>query len=424
MTYWDTALGFSIISAAFLLSVMGLWLTAIMPGFARWDKRFFLSYFTVFILCCLSCLADVILSDAPIPRAVLHVVAVLECLFLSLPLPMLTAFLLHFCGEDLRRSRLLHVVLGLWATFLALFVGVSLISSFSYIGSDKWYYFGPGNPLPLLPLCLIPLLNVVGLIRRRRQLSRKAFLAFLVATLPMAGTMLPQPIVDVSLFIDISCVLCALAMYSLILSDQIERDLRFQRELAQQRANVMVLQMRPHYIYNTLMCIYSLCNLDPQKARQTTLDFTNYLRKNFNAVASEAPIPFSEELEHTRAYLAVEQASFEDMLIVEFDTPFTRFRLPPLTLQPIVENAVKHGLSAESGPLHICIRTRCTDVGAEIVVEDTGPGFDPTDEEKPHTALKNIQQRLEMMCDGTMAIEPRSGGGTRVSLTIPDRDAA
>ncbi|MDO5456577.1 MAG: histidine kinase, partial [Eubacteriales bacterium] len=70
------------------------------------------------------------------------------------------------------------------------------------------------------------------------------------------------------------------------------------------RASVMVLQMRPHFIYNTLMSIHGLCRIDPQKARQVTKDFTDYLRKNFNAVASDSPIPFSSELEHTRAYLA------------------------------------------------------------------------------------------------------------------------
>ena len=147
-------------------------------------------------------------------------------------------------------------------------------------------------------------------------------------------------------------------MYSFILSDQIEQDRRQQqeiadqqreianqqreianqqREIANQRASVMVLQMRPHLIYNTLMTIYSLCNRDPQKARQVTLDFTDYLRNNFNAVASDSTIPFSTELEHTLAYLAVEQAQYDDMLVVDYNTPFTYFRLPPLTLQPIVE---------------------------------------------------------------------------------------
>jgi len=184
----------------------------------------------------------------------------------------------------------------------------------------------------------------------------------------------------------------------------------------------MVLQMRPHFIYNTLMTIYSLCNLDPQKARQVTMDFTDYLRKNFKAVASENTIPFSAELEHTRAYLAVEQAQYEEMLVVEYDTQFTQFRLPPLTLQPLAENAVKHGLNPDAEPLHVTIRTCRTDKASVIVVEDNGPGFDASKMNETHTTLTNIRQRLEWMCGGKMEITPRDGGGTIVTVTIPDRN--
>jgi LytS/YehU family sensor histidine kinase len=138
-------------------------------------------------------------------------------------------------------------------------------------------------------------------------------------------------------------------------------------------------------------------------------------------VASDSTIPFSAELEHTRAYLAVEQAQFEDMLLVEYDTPVTNFRLPPLTLQPLVENSVKHGMNPYSGPLHVSVRTRRTEAGIEVIVEDNGPGFDPDDESKPHTTLANIRQRMEMMCGGSLTIRPRDGGGTVATVTIPDR---
>ena len=219
-------------------------------------------------------------------------------------------------------------------------------------------------------------------------------------------------------------------MYGFILSDQVERDLRRQREIAaqqreiaQQRASIMVLQMRPHFIYNTMTSIYCLCSRDPEKAQRVVMDFTTYLRKNFTAVASDAPVPFTSELDHTRAYLAVEQAQYAKSLIVEYDTPHTFFRVPPLTLQPIVENAIKHGRDPNADPLRISIRTRHTDAGAEIMVEDNGPGFDPSDESKPHTTLNNIRQRLEMMCGGSMTIQPREGGGTVVKVTIPDSAA-
>ena len=298
-----------------------------------------------------------------------------------------------------------------------------------------FYYILPENRLrrgPLYPLLLgflfvMALMTLIGVIRRRRRLARKYYYAFLISLVPMSAAMLLHFFVSAFALFDLGIAVCAFSMYIIILSDQIEQDrrrqqeiVRQQQEIARQRANVLILQMRPHFIYNTLMSIYGLCNQDPQKARQVTMDFTTYLQKNFNAVASGDLITFATELEHTRAYLAVEQVRYEEMLLVEYDTTFTQFRLPPLTLQPIAENAVKHGINPYSGPLHISIRTQHTDFGAEIIVEDTGPGFDPSDESKPHTALENIRQRLEMMCGGSMTIKPREGGGTVVTVVIPD----
>lgn len=209
-------------------------------------------------------------------------------------------------------------------------------------------------------------------------------------------------------------------MFAIILFDQIEQHMSQQQEIARQRANIMVLQMRPHFICNALMSIYYLCVKNPKKAQQVTLDFTTYLRKNFTAIAGEGTIPFSEELEHTRAYLAIEQVQFEDNLIVEYDTPHKNFRVPPLTLQPIVENSIKHGMKPEYVPLHITIRTRQTDFANEIIVEDNGPGFSPTDNQEPHIALANIRERLKMY-GGKITIHPRTEGGAMVKVTIPDK---
>ncbi len=348
---------------------------------------------------------------------------VLECLILSLPLPMLTVYLLHCCGENMRRSVLLHTVLCLWAVYFALLVSALFLDGFSYVTSDNQYVRGPLYPILLLPLIGILLSNLMGTMKRREKLSRKVFFSFLIAILPIMVALTVHLFVDVFPLIDISYVLSALVMFGLILSDQIEQNLMHQREIANQCASIMVLQMRPHFIYNTLMSIYSLCNQDPQKARQVTMDFTDYLRRNFNAVASENTIPFSAELEHTRAYLAVEQAQHEEMLLVEYDTPFTRFRLPPLTLQPIVENAVKHGMNPYAGPLHVTIRTCHSGNASVIVVEDNGLGFDVAKIDESHTTLMNIRQRLELMCGGKMEIESRDGIGTIVKVTIPDRKA-
>ena len=425
MSHWSEVFYFSIISAALLLCMVGLWFTAVMPGIDRWGKRFFLCFFTVLMVCCFSGFIELILSHYPVPGAAISIVVFIELLSLSLPLPMLTAYMLHACGENTRSSRLFHAALGLLAVYFVVLASAPFNGVFSYATADNQDYRGPLYALLLLPLIAILLLNLWGAVRRRARMSHKAFLSFVIAQAPMTVALLVMLFVDALPLFDISYVLSALAMYSFILSDQIEQDLRHQREIAHERASVMVLQMRPHFIYNTLMSIHSLCSLDPQQAQQITMDFTNYLRRNFNAVASDSPIPFSTELEHTRAYLAVEQAQYDDMLVVEYDTPFIFFRLPPLTLQPIVENAVKHGMDLDSEPLRISIRTRHTDSGGsgpsatEIIVEDNGPGFDPSDKSKPHTTLNNIRQRLEMMCGGSMTIQRREGGGTVVKVTIP-----
>ena len=419
MSSWINTFFFSIISAALMLSVMGLWFTVAMPGIDRWSKRFFLDYFIVLLACCFTSLADMILTYYSAPIAAVYVVVVVECLFLSLPLLMPTVYLLHSCGENLRESRLLRAVAALWAVYFALLISSTFIEGFSYDMQEGQYVRGPLYPLLLLPIAVITLLNLAGTMQHRKQLSHRMFVSLLISMLPMTVALLVQMFVDIYPIVDLSFVLSAFSMYSLIISDQIERDLRHQREIAQERASIMVLQMRPHFIYNTLMTIHSLCRLDPQKARQGTMDFADYLRKNFNAIASDSSIPFSTELEHTCAYLSVEQAQYDDMLVVNWDAPFTRFRLPPLTLQPIVENAVKHGMDLDSDPLRISIRTRRTDSGVEIVVEDNGPGFDPSDESKPHTTLNNIRQRLEMMCGGNLTITPNEGGGTVVTVTIP-----
>lgn len=427
MISWLDIFYFSVFGAALLLSLMGVWFTAIIPGLDRWSKRFFLCYFIAFTLCLLSTLLESIPLYFPVSRAVVYFMLIVEFLFLSLPLPMLTVYLLHCRGETMRSSKLLRAVVGLWIVFFALLVSSPFIGGFTCLTPDNQYSRGPLYPLLLLPPIVILLLNLAGAIRGRKLFSRKVFHGFLVAILPMMLALTVQLIVDFYPLASISYILSALAMYGFALSDQIEQDRRQQekivhqqQEIAHERANVIVLQMRPHFIYNTLMAIYSLINQDPQKARQVTADFTSYLQKNFNAVVSDHTIPFSTELAHTRAYLAVEQAQFEELLIVDYDTPFTQFRLPPLTLQPLAENAVKHGMDPYSGPLHLSIRTRHTDAGTEIAVEDDGPGFGPADESKPHTTLENIRQRIAMMCGGSLTIQPNEGGGTVVMLTIPD----
>lgn len=407
-------------SAMLVLMLMALAYSIVMPSPDRWSKNYFITFFSLLTLSVCSCIFAVIFYGKTDYAHTEKLMSFLESILLSVLMPMPTLLLLHYCGEKLKGSILIQIVMALWGVYFIM-SEIGLFTDFFFIVTPDSYFFRtPWFPLILLPLVIIMFLNIVCLIRRRKRLSRRVFIAFLIYLLPMTAFIVVHFFIDIELILFLGVGICALSMYSLIVSEHIMQYLRQQREIANQRASVMVLQMRPHFIYNTMMSIYYLCKQDADKAQQVTLDFTTYLRKNFTAIASENTVPFKEELEHTRAYLAVEQAQHEDMLYVKYDTPYTDFRIPPLTLQPLVENAVKHSLDPDGDPLQICVTTRQTDKGCEIIVENSGLDYQPSNDNEPHTALSNIRQRLEMMCQGEMSIAPREGGGTVVKVNIPD----
>ena len=417
----DMVIGF-IAGAMVALVALGLGATIAIPGMDRWSKSFFIVLFSDYMLLMGIYFLEAMLYGHPELILAEQVVYLIESMIIAIPLPMFMVYLLHSCNEDMRNSAPFRATVILSLAFLA----IGTLSLFT----DLFYTITPENtfirerwyPLLIVPLAVIMVLNLVGTIQRRDKLSKRYLRAFLVYLLPLTIAMIIHMFSSVFLLIDIGVAISALSMYIIILTDQIEQYLRQQQEIAHQRASITVLQMRPHFIYNTMTSIYYLCKVNPDKAQQVTMDFTTYLRRNFSAVASDSTIPFSEELDHTHAYLAVEQAQFEDMLRVDYDVQYTQFRVPPLTLQPVVENAVKHGLDPDSDPLHVIIQTRATASSSIIVVKDNGSGFDSAIADDPSTTLANIRQRLKMMCDGKLDIVSRVGFGTVATITIPIRD--
>lgn len=420
MTSWVDIVGYSVGGAMLLMMIFGIAFSAILPAIDRWSKGYFITFFSMLLLSVSVFYTDIIIYKIPDMAQTERVLVFLEFLSVSPLMQMPTVLMLHRCGESIKKSLLFRAVLAIWGVYLIVLIIAQFTDAFYYIASDIQFFRGPLFILIPLPMVLMMVLNIVGVIRRRKKLSKRYFTAILVYLLPMTTALLIYLFNYLAIFIIFGMVLCAMMMFTIIISDNFEQYMRQQREIAHQRASVMVLQMRPHFIYNTMMGIYYLCDQDSGKAKQVTLDFTTYLRKNFTAIASEDTIPFQDELEHTRAYLAVEQAQFEDVLFVNFDTPHTMFRVPPLTLQPIVENAVKHGMKSSSEPIHISVVTRQTDNSSEIIVEDDGVGFNPVDDNEPHIALDNIRQRLELMCKGKLVISEREGGGLSVRVTIPE----
>ena len=191
-------------------------------------------------------------------------------------------------------------------------------------------------------------------------------------------------------------------------------------ELKESRIAILLSQIQPHFIYNTLGTIERMCLKDPQKAFDLVRNFSLYLRGNFSELDSVSPIRFAEELKHVEYYVNIEKVRFPDMSI-EYDVEVSEFVLPALSVQPLVENAIKHGLMRlETGgtvkihsyetPTHFCVE-----------VTDDGVGFDtdvPIDEKK-HVGLRNIRGRLKAMVNGDLVLESKPGVGTKAMIMIP-----
>ena len=412
---------FAAAATGLVIVLLGLFFTLAVSYLETWTRRFFIILFSVAAAYVASdLLSQVSLLFLGPDYALLSRIAVFcESLFSSMLMPMMTLYLLRCSGERRKRTPLFASMITLWLVYVALLVFTQFTTEIYSISRDNVYQRGPWYFVLLVPPAAMMGMNCISLFLRRRQLTKKQRAAFTVYLLVPLCCMLIQMFSYGLLMIVIGTSVSVMIMFVYILLDQVDHSIRQQKENAAQQASITVLQMRPHFIYNTLMSIYYLCKQDAEKAQQVILDFTSYLRKNFTAIAKAETIPFTEEVEHTRAYLAVEQARFQDRLLVEFETEFTDFRIPPLTLQPIVENAVKHGLDPELEPLFISICSREQDGYAEIIVDDSGPGFQPADDDEPHTALANIRERLKMMCNGDMTISNRDCGGTIVTIRIP-----
>ena len=196
-------------------------------------------------------------------------------------------------------------------------------------------------------------------------------------------------------------------------------------ELQESRISIMLSQMQPHFIFNTLNTIYHLCEINPDEARSTIDSFSTYLRNNIDNLDRREMIHFDKEMSFVKAYLDIEKVRFDDELQISYDLQVTHFKIPVLTVQPIVENAVKHGTSKKEGVSTLCITTRETDTCYEIEIRDTGVGFDtnlvPSDDQK-HIGIRNVRQRLENLCNGTLDIQSTVGQGTTATIRIPKKE--
>ena len=205
----------------------------------------------------------------------------------------------------------------------------------------------------------------------------------------------------------------------------IERE-RAEKELYEAKVAVMTSQIQPHFMYNALTSIAMMCQIDPEIAQEATVTFAKYLRGNMDSLKQTKPVPFEVELEHLKKYLYIEKLRFGKKLNVEYDIKATDFCIPMLSVQPLVENAVKHGVGMKKKGGTVTISTRETDSAFEVIISDNGVGFDTSapkaDDGRSHVGMENTRSRLKQMCGGEITIQSTVGEGTTATITLPKEE--
>ncbi|MBR4394613.1 MAG: histidine kinase [Oscillospiraceae bacterium] len=221
-------------------------------------------------------------------------------------------------------------------------------------------------------------------------------------------------------------LMISLLIIYVIIHVELDRKVQEQeRIILQERLKLTIERIKPHYIYNVLSSIYYLCDSDPQKAQSAIGQFSDFLRSTFSVLDRNENVSFEWELDLVRNYIGLEQMRFSKPFLVSYQVEATSFSVPPLSLQVIVENAIKHGLKNKDQIGEILIKSTERKEDFCIQVKDNGSGFDveKTFHDQKNTALSNVRDRLAIQCGGTMVITSIPGNGTAVELHIPKEAA-
>ena len=265
---------------------------------------------------------------------------------------------------------------------------------------ERWLYLG--SALPLLAFGVDVVMIDLGL-WNIGVASASVFVVFFIVATVMVLRVIPRSI------------------NALVKARELETEkMVLNAQLAESRISTMMSQIRPHFIYNTLGSIEQLCSIDPPKAGELVHNFAKYLRGNFGELDNPKPILMSQEMEHVHHYVRIENVRFPDMTF-SFEMNSDDFYIPALTIQPIVENAIKHGLMKLQKGGTIRVLSYETDTHYCVLVEDDGGGFDTRVllDDRKHVGLRNIRGRLQAMVGGELDIESTVGVGTKVLIKIP-----
>ncbi len=318
-----------------------------------------------------------------------------------------------------RSGWFMHTMVLLCCLMFGLTICLQFAGRLFYIDEYNVFHAGPFNYVYIAYTFLIIILNAVYILKNQKYLDlRDTGILMLFLLIPAIATII-EAINQNIMIIYFSSTVAYVILYVSIQIRQEVHSLAVENEL---KMSVMLSQIQPHFLFNSLNAIGNLCLKDPTEAHLAIINFSLYLRGNMDSITQKEPIPFTKELEHTRLYLSLEKCRFNERLQVVYDIRTEQFLLPVLTLQPIVENAVKYSVAKRMEEAVIIIRTKETEHSYRIEVKDDGIGFGTEGNEKDgrsHIGLENVRSRLAVVCSGRLFIDSTPGEGTTVVMEIP-----
>lgn len=371
----------------------------------------------------------VLLSDAaawafdgnpePYAKVITHVANFSLFVFGYVVLAIFTNYLVTFISERAEISRrIVNIVYVLCGLAIALVIVSQFTNMYYYIDEKNIYrrenLFWVSQAYGVVGMVI----NVALCVIYRKSMRVKEFAVILLYLLFPIVAMFLQMAIDGLAILNIGMTISIIFIYLMI---QVEQTREREKELSESKVAIMLSQIQPHFLYNSLTAISELCE-DNAEAREALMSFSNYLRGNMDSLSRKELINFSKELEHVKNYLVLETLRFGDRVKVKYDIGACDFMLPALTLQPMVENAVRYGVTKKREGGTILIQSFEDEQSYCILVKDDGVGFDTYAKHtsnRTHIVISSVRGRLKAMCEGSLQVESEIGKGTLVTIKVP-----
>ena len=345
--------------------------------------------------------------------------------------------LLSIRGEK-SSSKFVYVITGL-SLLQLIFISASQFNGFLYRidPATNLYQRGPGFDILTVMFAMQMIVGIVFIHIYMENIDRPrryALLTFLI--LPLLASVIQVFIYGYSLS-NIAIIISGMIMFAQALDDNaktmIAKEVFIKKqsdELMDMRTKIALSQIKPEFLYDTLNSIYTLCDTDTARAKEVIVHLSNYLRQDIESIDAENLVSFEKELNHTMVYLELEKTRNPGRFTVEYHTKTSSFKLPALTIQPLVENALTHGIYKlppdERGKIQIFSEKGYGYV--KITVTDNGVGFDlekisnESDMARNLAGIQNVRNRLKILEDAELHIRSKEGEGTTVEIIIPVKD--